>query len=236
MGVPSNPAYDFGTGDFTVEAWVLPATGGRVLARMGEGSSQDIGWALTLNADGTLTFENRYLGQYYVMSSQPTVAFDGSWHHLAAVREDVNVTVYFDGIPVSAQAQINASSLPLNVTTNLPVTVGANSLIGSDTNRNCLTGSFDEVRLWNRALATWELDQQIYHVMEVRQPDDRGHILDRQQRHALRCDRLRRAGDRVRADGTAVPDCPVHADAGLSGERRGHLRSDDVSVRHRAAQ
>lgn len=96
--------FDFGTGDFTIEAWVRSSEGGEILcgyptAPGGTGA----GFRVNLGPDGRLRFavtdlhgQNQDLAQ-----GLPTTATDGLWHHIAVVRRGGDVSFFTDGIESS---------------------------------------------------------------------------------------------------------------------------------------
>ena len=174
MEAPHVPTYDLSTTDFTVEAWIKPKAagqGGPVVTSMGATVMEGAGWGLFLNDDATLRFDTFDAnGNYFNATSlESTTAYDGSWHHVAVVRRAQGIQLFFDGVPLTPIMALNTGSA-VDVTSNLGLTVGSTSLIGSQSQRSVFVGALDEARLWNRALESWELDQGIYHVMETNKP------------------------------------------------------------------
>ena len=96
--------FDFGAGDFTIEAWIRSSEGGEILcgyptAPGGAGA----GFRVNLGPDGRLRFavtdlhgQNQDLAQ-----GLPTAATDGLWHHIAVVRRGGDVSFFTDGIASS---------------------------------------------------------------------------------------------------------------------------------------
>lgn len=161
---PTNPAYNF-AGDFTVEAWLRPSSGGTIVARTGADPGTNDGWSLSLLESGAVQFGlwNQSRKHYAVgVTRAATPMFDDSWHHVAAVRQGGGLFLYIDGIPYDLEVSLNSTSV--GVSNNLGLTIGATSLVGGQTDRGCFNGQIDEVRLWNIALAKWQIDQGIYHL------------------------------------------------------------------------
>ena len=169
---PSVSAYHFGTGDFTIEAWVKPnetGNGGPVAAQMGADIDIGSGWGLFVQDDGRIRFTTFNAGgDVTAVTKAPTIIFDESWHHLAAVRAGVEMKILIDGVPQPCDIYVNNAVPPLDISNNLPLSIGATVLVGSQTDRPMLAGAVDEVRLWNRALLPWEIDQHIYHIVTIK--------------------------------------------------------------------
>ncbi len=171
--IPWNDAYDLGTQDFTVEAWLKPLNvgkGGPIFTSMGASTDTGTGWGLFLNDDSTLTFYTFDRGDYFnAITQEKTSVYDGSWHHVSVVRTKQLIQFYFDGLPLTSIMNLNAGEV--NVTNNLPLTIGATALIGKQKEQPCFKGLLDEVRIWKIALEHWQIDQGIYHIMAANKPN-----------------------------------------------------------------
>lgn len=111
LTVPANAAFSFGTGNFTIEAWVYPTSSGsyrRIFSQYtGAGATQVF---LRQNNDNTLMF--------YVISSTTVIATITSsslltinaWNHCAVSRNGSTFTLYINGASVGTAS--SASSLP----------------------------------------------------------------------------------------------------------------------------
>jgi hypothetical protein len=94
LSIPSDAAFDFGAGDFTIEGWIntTATDSGGVVAR--RGTSNTAMWEI---------FKSNSILQFYgdnnslVCSSTRTIN-DGAWHHFAVVRNGNNTTMYVDGV------------------------------------------------------------------------------------------------------------------------------------------
>jgi hypothetical protein len=99
LSVPSNAAFSFGTGDFTIECWVyLPTFAGATLPFVQNDvvsnvSSGDKWWFSY--AAGNLVF-SAHGGGGQVLASWSPVA--GTWYHLAVTRTGGNVRIFIDGV------------------------------------------------------------------------------------------------------------------------------------------
>jgi hypothetical protein len=127
-------------GEFTIEAWVRPASlsGAKVIvSKWNNGGSND--WLVFIQG-GTLFFN--YLST--TSASGPVSPQVGTWHHVAVVRSGSQITLYFDGTSVGT----GSSSANISGTSN--VLVGAN-----DGGANYWDGYIDDLRiLKDRALYT----------------------------------------------------------------------------------
>jgi hypothetical protein len=154
------PALDFGTGDFTISAWVNLTTTERatVYAKGGDnsggirytlamGEANDNRMTLTTDDDST---KRQALGS--------TVVNDGEWHHVVGMRSGDTTLVFVDGdkdgaIDVPEGYDLSGSSQ-------------ANALIGAITDARDATGAtlekfytgiLDEVAIYDRALSGGEI-------------------------------------------------------------------------------
>jgi hypothetical protein len=109
LSVPDNPDWDFGTGDYTVEAWIyLPSTviGNAPIVARGTPAA-DRGWGL------------RFLGSFlgtmrlsWYRASQTAVIVNWSpsvdtWYHVAACRSGTSLRFFVDGSQVGSTATDN---------------------------------------------------------------------------------------------------------------------------------
>ena len=135
--VADNATLRFGTGDFTVEAWIYPTsfTLAFVIASKG-GSTSD--WAFACDAStGRLYFG---IGTTdYLISTGPVVTLN-AWHHVAWVRSGTTMQVFLDG--VSGGTSTNRTD---NFNTTAVVRIGR----GRDTSTNYAKGYISNVRITN---------------------------------------------------------------------------------------
>ncbi len=140
------PAYDFGTGDFSVCAMVMTTTGGPVVAyrwREGPGYMVYVAWDSTvgfLTSDGSTSLEVR---------SGLTNILDGACHTLLAVRQGAEMRIVLDGVPLQATGPGPWNRAPLNVSNHGALMIGG---LWTSAYRY-FTGSIMNVGIWNTALA-----------------------------------------------------------------------------------
>ena len=157
--VPSYNAINFGTGDFSIDAWVRraakdPGDSVRTIVDKRDESASVRGYAFFLGAGGTLGFQLSD-GTFANYSSALAVANDGQWHHVAVTvdRDNTNgIVFYLDG----AADSVLRNPVPRagSVSTDMPLRVGARTSSVSF----IFWGSIDEVELFNRVLAPAEIE------------------------------------------------------------------------------
>jgi hypothetical protein len=143
--VPSYQLLQFGTGDFTIEAWVWKSDNGTNgydgLAQYGSGTGASDGWYFEISSSR---------GLYFTINGS-TVTYgtwtnDSAWHHVAVVRSSGTVTIYKDGTSVASGSL--AGSVP---------TTGTVGRIGSTYNGTTYyyyNGYIDDLRITRYARYT----------------------------------------------------------------------------------
>lgn len=130
--------FDFGTGDFTVEAWIYP-----------EEISTD-NFIFSGSADGSFFF-GRQTGNFNLGIGRTGVLWDSvapvpmqanTWSHVAAVRSNGQVSLYVNGNQTGPLANTNAYSM-----------AGFIACIGSQGTNYYYKGYMDEIRVSN--VARW---------------------------------------------------------------------------------
>ncbi len=134
----------FGTGNFTLEAWVrTTSTSGTILAIGSNGGGNDY-WLGVRNGFAAISASG-------TENLSTTAVNDGKWHHLAGVRGAGQLTLYVDGTAV----RTIANSLSASPTGVLGIgSFGDGSFFWQ--------GSLDEVRLYNAALTQAQVQADMY--------------------------------------------------------------------------
>jgi hypothetical protein len=148
--LPANPAWNFGTGPFTIDFWEKSSsTTTTIMFALALGSysfknlefdfNDGSGLYLYWNSSGANRISVGSLGAYT----------DGQWHHIALTRSGTTMTLYVDGSPVGSATYapaIDVSNTGFNY-------IGAHALGYSLTWK----GEIDEVEIFNRALSASEI-------------------------------------------------------------------------------
>ena len=150
VDVPDDEALNVGTGDFTVDLWVL-FNSTEVTEILVEKWVQRFpgseGWTLQKGEDNTLLLDmDDGAGEIDVASDALPIAA-GTWTHFAATRRDGQVTLFMNGAPV-AQGE---SPLNLNSTSSLKFGHRGGSIDtpgSEDEGWAFLNGRIDEVELF----------------------------------------------------------------------------------------
>ena len=93
ISVPSNAAFNFGTGDFTIEAWVNQESTSYNRSIFQTDGSNSGGIVLAINTSNQVVVYH----SGYIVTTTTTVPF-GIWTHIAAVRSSGVLTVYINGV------------------------------------------------------------------------------------------------------------------------------------------
>ncbi|MCC3155777.1 hypothetical protein LJ737_00910 [Hymenobacter sp. 15J16-1T3B] len=147
VSVPASPAFRFGTGDFTIEAWVRTAgTSGTYVAVGSTGNGEEY-WLGMTNQHAALSVSGG------IIVEGASVLNDNHWHHLAGVRDGGQLTIYVDGVAERTLIN-NRSASPL-------AELGIGHLGGG----SYWPGRIDEVRIYNAALSLEQLQTELRGVM-----------------------------------------------------------------------
>ena len=129
---PNQPNLVFGTGNFTIEAWVYPtAFSNQAAGIFGYGLSGGYtDWVLELDTSGNALWVDNEAGRFYASTGLSL----NTWTHIAVVRTNSAITLYYNGVSVGTSATIsniygNNASAKLNVGTG-PQNPGGRQFIG----------------------------------------------------------------------------------------------------------
>jgi hypothetical protein len=131
LSVPQNAAFSFGTGDFTVEAWVFANSWNSVNpiialgdGAVGGGSPVYSGWALRYDSSGVIVFY-RFDGTETRLDGSITLGTN-AWNHIAVSRTSGTLRIFANGVQVYSAA----NSLSYNNVNSNTLKIGGNWVIG----------------------------------------------------------------------------------------------------------
>ncbi len=142
--------FAFGTGSFTVSAFLRPEEGGRgVLGTFGPVTGGHRGWGLFLDPDGRVNFFGYGDGGTHDTAHASSV-LNGQWHHVAGVYErngsDLTIRTYVDGVLIGTHtAPVGSIASPHDL------------LLGGYQLQPGYRGALDDVRIYGRALSAAEV-------------------------------------------------------------------------------
>ncbi len=159
-------AYAFGISDFTVEAMFLPLVSGPLVSCH---SADKSGWSILLAPNGTLTFSISGSSGFQVVTSGPTKAFDGEWHHIAVVRRGMEVVIYLDDCPLRVTSR-ESSTNAVNLSGPSSIVIGALGDGTNDVGQSDFIGTIDDVAIWSRALSAEDILPTMFNGLRGNEP------------------------------------------------------------------
>lgn len=144
IDIGNDSSLDFGTGDFSVEAWIKTNSYGGIIDKF----NGAYGWDLYVDdGEPIIIFLIIDSESHTVLINSNTTIRDNNWHYVVAVREGYDFKLYIDG---SLENTTNG------IIDNL--TVDENVFIGYDIwDTLYFNGTIDNVRIWNRSLNSTEI-------------------------------------------------------------------------------
>ncbi len=151
---PDGNQFDFGTEDFTIEAWIRSSEGGEIVSsHTTERDSAEHGFRLNLGENGELRVAviNERAKRMHAGRTRPTRANDGEWHHVALIRRDRTLLALLDG--KSLEVFFKKEGEPgLSIGGKSALTIGASRAAHGQPAENHFQGLIRELRIWDRAL------------------------------------------------------------------------------------
>jgi len=145
---------NFGTSDFTIEAWVyfnqsFGYNGYKIISKGNTtvGTPSNAGYSLRgfcsslgTDLDFTIGHSDGTIGR---------ITYNGlntnRWYHIAGVRSGRSISLYVDGELVASETY----GFVFNVNTNIPLSIGSIHKAGLSRVSEFMNGKIDEVRFWN---------------------------------------------------------------------------------------
>ncbi|NNK69924.1 MAG: choice-of-anchor D domain-containing protein [Flavobacteriaceae bacterium] len=140
---------DVNPSEFTISAWInrgANSTDKSILSKRDAGFTE--GYDLRINTLGRLHFRWRNSGGPIQEVTSSVVIPTDKWHHVAAIYDGTDVTLYIDGVADTTRTRIAP------VATNQSFFVGAAGKTGTTA---YFHGNIDEVRVWDAALTATQL-------------------------------------------------------------------------------
>ena len=149
VSISDNSAIDFGTGDFTLSAWIK--TSGDGWMRIVDKRDASSGYTFNVDTSEMIHLELNDGGGNTGYSASTDIS-DDLWHHIVASADrSGNVTFYLDGSS-DGTADISAKSGSIDSTSDL--FIGADAPSGTGLS---FDGNINEVAIWDEALTATEI-------------------------------------------------------------------------------
>jgi hypothetical protein len=146
----SNAAFDFGSGNFTVEFWInttQTTSNATLITREWGGAPYTGGWSIQLNGNSSSAM-TIYWADFSTsatfMVANTTSYRDGGWHHVAWVRNGTAFTLYIDGVAsatATSSVAFGASSNQLTIGNDQTFGGGGRAYLGYISNLRIVKGT-----------------------------------------------------------------------------------------------
>ena len=150
ISISDSPDWDFGSDDFTVDAWIYPtAWDGDTFTVTNQYETNDDWITLRLVNSGALSFEtetNSGAQAFELTAGTATVQLN-QWSHIAFVRKGSANNLYHDGVSVASDTNSDTYSTITGV-----LSIGR--LMYNSGTYNVANGSIDELRI-SKGIARW---------------------------------------------------------------------------------
>jgi hypothetical protein len=151
LSISNNSLFDFGTGDFTVELWVMPtslSSDARIVSKSPYRSYS--GWMLRLDAGGSFEWRNSdgsstESDSWFEQISSVSLSSD-TWYHLAVARSSGQQSMFVDGVLTALADNTD------NIVSSTDFTIGA-----ANTDDAYFKGYLDDLRI-TKGIARYTAD------------------------------------------------------------------------------
>lgn len=163
VDTPIDVWYDLGRNDFTVECWFYSTETPSTLSRksrligLGNGKNQSLnfttGWSLLLEPLSGISWyryrnnaDDTYTNEYSISATSISIPLS-TWHHVAVVRDNNNVKIFFNGTQVHSEFTTAEYSRVTNIDTLQIGRIVLENTALSSTNTQNFQGYIDDVRI-----------------------------------------------------------------------------------------
>ena len=145
INIDNSSSLNFGTGSFTIEAWIKTVSANNPIIRK---DNDDSGPRWLIKMESGILFG--YIGNETMLSFNSSASLnDSNWHYIVLVfSRNQNARIYVDGVQRGNATDISGLGSISNV---------ENLLIGKGSGETYFNGTLDEVKIWNKSLTTTEV-------------------------------------------------------------------------------
>jgi len=144
----NNTLGNFGTGSFTVEAWIrTSAVNGTIISKRNANTNGNFFRFTVISGKVALEIDESSTANYTAILSDATLN-DGRWHHVAGVKGATQLFLYVDGLQAATPVTINGNP---NISNSVTTSIG--QFLNGTTPWDLYAGSMDEFRVYSAALS-----------------------------------------------------------------------------------
>jgi chitinase len=153
--VPSITSYNIGTGNFTIEAWIINsgAADKPIVSKRTSGSN---GFLFT-TANGGTKLSMIIAGSTITSNTFESIANSTTPHHVAARRNGSSLIFYLDGVSVGGVSISASPGAGGSITSTGSLLFGTDAVLSTA----FFSGKIDKVRLWNLARTEIQLQNDL---------------------------------------------------------------------------
>ena len=146
LGRTSDPLYNLGTGDFTIECWIYPTSisgtsaNAAIYAAWGGGTANAYLLYIQAAGSGKITFYHQSVTNIVQSAAAPTL---NAWTHVAVSRSGGTTRMYING----ALQSVSSASYTLTADPAYPVTVGVYRQASAVEATSYFSGYIDDLRV-----------------------------------------------------------------------------------------
>ena len=160
VGDPASGSLDFGTGNFTISAWIklnsLSGSGYAIVSKQDSAWTDAAGWTFSVNGDDIIFYRYDGAGPSRLQRKNDIFTQAGVWYHVMAVcNYNSSIDLYINAIEPSTYNNTYTAWSTLSNAQNFQIGAQANIQM-------LFNGSIDDVRIYNQAISTSQIQQNYY--------------------------------------------------------------------------